>query len=110
MLMSRRASLIAQSLALLLFFLVCATPIAARAASFRIENNGDHTIVGIWVSPSWASNWGQELLGDDVLDPGYYAKEYVSGCYADIRVVYDDEQVLTKYNFDTCVYNLESNY
>ncbi len=103
--MFRRILLIASFL-----ILVCAFPTVAQAGSFRIEDNGDHTIVGIWVSPSWATAWGNELLGDDVLEPGYFVKEYVSGCYADIRVLYDDQQVLTRYNFDTCVYNLESNY
>lgn len=90
--------------------LVCTSTTIAQASTFRIENNGDHTIIGVWVTPEWYTTWGSELLGEDVLDPGYYVSEYVSGCYADIRVVYDNRHILTRYNFDTCAYNLESTY
>lgn len=107
--MSRRIPFFASLLALVLTLIGLSTT-NANAGTFRVENNGDHTIIGIWVTPEYIDSWGEERLGEDVLDPGYYVSEYVSGCYADIRVLYDDRQVTTKYNFDTCVYNLESYY
>lgn len=100
-------------LALVLAFMVASVGIStkvAQAGNFKVENDGDHTIVGIWVTPDSDDYWGPELLGNDVLDPGYYAEEYVSGCYADIRVLYDDNQVSTDWDFDTCTYNLISYY
>ncbi len=107
--MSLRIPLLASVLAFMIAFVGVSTTVA-QAGTFRIDNNGDHTVVGAWVTPEWDRNWGIELLGESVLDPGYYVTEYVSGCYADIRLLFDNGQVSTRYDFDTCRYDLESYY
>jgi hypothetical protein len=105
-----RVPFLASVIVLFLAF-TCVATTATQAALFFVENNGTHTVVSLWVSPTWSDRyWGHDVLGDDVLRPGYDVREYVAACPADIRVLYDDGQVLTQYGLSTCLYNLELDY
>jgi len=106
---SRRTAFVAYISSIILA-LVLLSSTAALADKFRVGNSGGHTIVSLWVSPSGDRYWGEDLLGDDYLQPGYYVSAYVPGCYADIRILYDNSQVQTRYGFDTCNYNYSSLY
>jgi hypothetical protein len=107
--MSLRIPFLTSMFAFMVAFAGTSTTVA-QAGVFRIQNNGDHTIIGVWVTSELHTTWGTELLGEDVLDPGYYVAENASGCHADIRLLYANGHVRTRYNFDTCEYDLESNY
>ena len=58
-----------------------------------IANHSDRTVVELYVSPQSADAWGQDLLGDDVLDPGQATKLKLGRmreCGFDVLIVYDD--------------------
>lgn len=82
-------------------------PLAAMAdpRDFRLHNQGNHSIVGLWVTPHSYDRWGSQVLDED-LDPGYYTDIDFSGdvgtCYYDIRVRYDDGSYGYLYDDNLC--------
>lgn len=58
-----------------------------------IANHGQRGVVELYVSPQTADAWGQDRLGDDVLDPGQSIRLKLGrmrDCTFDVLVVYDD--------------------
>ena len=81
------------------------TPAFADRRDFELLNNTDQTIKELYVSPSKDDEWGDDILGDDVLPSGQTVTirfdRYSSGkCYYDIKVVTSsgDEGVLNDTN------------
>jgi hypothetical protein len=97
-------------------------PLAARANcgdTFTVYNEGSHQIYSINVEPSDYNQWGPDLLGNYVLNPGYSvhplslywgANPNIPNDIQDVRVVYSDGTVLTRTGVDICEYNLTFNY
>ena len=44
--------------------------VAQNLPSIRIVNNTGYTIYKIYVSPAENDNWGEDILGDDILENG----------------------------------------
>lgn len=69
-------------------------------ASFEIINGSEDTIAYLYISPSDSTTWGDDWLGDDVIDVGdsYIAGDIPRGTY-DIKAVnLDEENVEVLYN------------
>ena len=66
-----------------------------QAQSFTIVNYSDWTIYEIYFSPTWDSQWSEDKLGYDVLEPNYQyrmALDYGCGDY-DVKIVDEDDDV-----------------
>jgi hypothetical protein len=79
----------------------------ADQRDFTLENNSDSTILSVYVAPSTSDSWGSDVLGDDVLLPGYrmpirFNSRFMYTCYYDIMVVTDDLQSSDVRDVDLC--------
>lgn len=107
--MLARIALVASLAASLVIF--HPAPSMASPHSFRIVNSGDHTIKNVYISEVNWTSWGRDQLGRSVLEPGDdYSWEWDGNCYQDIRIRYTNDHVVTWRNYDTCAYDLRSNY
>src|SRR5712692_10400363 len=64
----------------------------ADERDFTLVNGSGVTITHIFVSPSDASDWGDDILGQDVLDPGnsvfiYFTRFAPDMCLYDVSVM-----------------------
>lgn len=82
---------------LMALMLVGASATAAHAdpRDFQLINGSDRTIDQIYVAPSNMDDWGDDILGLDVLPPGQTVtitfQRFTPGdCYYDIKVVAAD--------------------
>jgi hypothetical protein len=58
-----------------------------------VSNHSKRSMQELYVSPQSADSWGQDLLGDDVLDPGrstHHRLGRMRECSFDLLAVYDD--------------------
>jgi hypothetical protein len=69
-----------------------------------IENQSSYTLVGIFLSPTTSVEWGSDLLGAEVLEPGDSFE--ISGIECDtydIRVVDEDDDECVIEDVDLCL-------
>ncbi|MFZ2404277.1 MAG: hypothetical protein WAW41_04010 [Methylobacter sp.] len=98
------------------WFLVGMAAIAVSAASsvvlaeakqdFTLVNKTGYTIDEVYVSPSAANNWLDDVLGQDVLGDGENAKiKFHSSndiCKYDLKVIYDDKEEVEWSDINLC--------
>lgn len=72
--------------------------------SFRLNNRGNQTILEVYVSSSANSNWGQDLLGTNVLAAGqsFVIRLPDRQCQNDIRIVVEGGRATERRNINTC--------
>lgn len=72
--------------------------------SFNVINRSGRTIQELYVSSAQQNSWGQDLLGQNVLDNGrsFPVRLPTGQCVNDIRVVYDGGQSEERRAIDTC--------
>lgn len=72
--------------------------------SFRLNNRSNTTIMEIYVSSSQDSNWGQDLLGANVLAAGQtFVVQLPNGqCVNDIKVVLEGGRAIERRQINTC--------
>ncbi|MEO3473494.1 hypothetical protein AAFN86_16630 [Roseomonas sp. CAU 1739] len=72
--------------------------------SFRLNNRSNTTIMEVYVSSSQNSNWGQDLLGTNVLAAGqtFIVRLPNGQCVNDIRIVVEGGQATERRNINTC--------
>lgn len=81
---------------------------AARAQttdpSFRLNNRSNQTIMELYVSSSQDSNWGQDLLGTNVLAAGqtFIVRLPNGQCVNDLRIVVEGGRAVERRNINTC--------
>lgn len=81
-----------RSFALAAATVVFALP-AAADISYTLNNHSSHTIVYFYTSPSSSDDWGDDILGDAVVEAGESGTVTLSGseCEWDIKAVFEDE-------------------
>ena len=82
-------------------------PAAAGAQQdFDILNKTGHTVVSLNVSPTNENEWGEDILGRDVLNDGESAKISFSRgedeCMWDLRATYDDDDTTEMKGVNLC--------
>lgn len=92
--------------------LYAATLLAAPSAlaegkqNFTLKNKTGYTIAEVYVSPSKASSWEEDVLGRDELADGQSVDITFSrsekSCNWDLKVVYDDEDTAEWQGFNLC--------
>jgi len=72
--------------------------------SFRMNNRSNQTIMELYVSSSQVSNWGQDLLGANVLPPGqtFIVRLPNGQCVNDIRIVLEGGRAIDRMQINTC--------
>ena len=84
-----------------------ALPVAAQSndPSFRVVNRTSNVVQEVYASPSTQQNWGQDRLGNDVVQPGasYIVRLPADGnCVYDLRFVYQGGRSEERRNLNTC--------
>lgn len=99
------------------FALVVGMSLAADAfvaPNFLVINDGSHTIIAVYVEPSASDSWGQDLLGNNVLDPGYETHALTGytlpSCIQDVKVIYSDKHIAYDLNVNVCTQYVTSSY
>ena len=90
---------------------LCASAATASAHNLRIDNQGSHTIMNVYVAPtSWTTYGDDRLFG--LMYPNQYLDLTLSDdyCHFDIKLVYTNYQVWRSNNFDTCTDDLTVYY
>ena len=85
-----------RSLALAAATVLVALP-AAADISFTFTNATERTIMYLYVSPSSSDEWGDDILGADILEAGGGGQVTIredAGCEYDIRAVFVDGEEL----------------
>ncbi len=74
--------------------------------NFSVVNATGHIVVTLNVSPSSQTEWGPDILGVDVLQPGQTAQivfdRAESECNYDLRATYDDGDTSDTRNVNLC--------
>ena len=72
--------------------------------SFRLNNRSNQTVMELYVSASSNNNWGQDLLGQNVLPPGQtFVVRLPNGqCVNDIRIVVEGGRATERRQINTC--------
>ncbi|MFN7753425.1 MAG: Tat pathway signal protein [Pseudomonadota bacterium] len=65
-------------------------PARAQDASFELQNNGGTAIREVFVSPSSSGQWGRDVLGAGVIQPGNSQRitPFAKECIFDVKVVW----------------------
>ncbi|AFY74999.1 hypothetical protein Syn7502_03101 [Synechococcus sp. PCC 7502] len=95
-----------RSLALSTTILFAIQPAFADQRDFRVFNKTSVDIKHLYVSPSGAKSWEEDVLGRDTLSSGDSTKIYFQGnaatCRYDIRAEFDDGDVVEDYKINLC--------
>ncbi len=87
-----------------------ATPALASDEILTILNQTGYTISEIYISPTKANNWEEDVLAEDVLPTDHRTRVDMSNsadtCKWDVRVVYDDGEDAYWQNLDFCEISL----
>lgn len=77
--------------------------IAPDARSLTIVNETGQTIYYLYLTPTGDRNWGDDILGNRVLDVGDRMTLSVSGsCLVDVRAEIDYGVLIERHQVDTC--------
>jgi hypothetical protein len=73
-------------------------------STLTIENQSSFTLISIYLSPTESVEWGQDLLGAEVLDPGDRLELSGIDCDTyDIRIVDEDDDECVLESVDLCL-------
>ena len=81
-------------------------PAYAEDLVFTLNNLSSGAVNELYVGPPESNTWGEDILGQDVLESGQTATITIYNadgkCAWDIRIVYDDASVTDERNIDIC--------
>ena len=103
--MKKLLSLVALSVALT-STVGATSALAYGKQDFRIVNRTGYDINEVYVSPSRANNWGNDVMGSGTLDNNKYRnivfKPNARSCHYDLKVVYADKDEAEWSDIDLC--------
>jgi len=73
--------------------------------SFNLVNSSAEPIFEFFISPLKSTGWGKDVLGEEVLMPGYeqpFTAGNSQGCQFDLQVVYRNKRIEEKRNLNLC--------
>lgn len=92
----------------LLMVSTMSSAVFADRRDFNINNNSDYVLLRAYVSPTEAEDWGEDIMGRDVLMPGEtwmigFDRFDPATCIWDVKVVTQDEVEVKLMALDLCV-------
>lgn len=82
------------------------TTVGTARQNFSVVNATGHIVVTINVSPTTENEWGPDILGSQVMQPGQTAQVVFdraeTQCNYDLRVTYDDNDTSEMRNLNLC--------
>jgi hypothetical protein len=83
------------------------TAALADKRDFTLNNNSDYVLAHAYVSPSSEPNWGDDILGKDVLNPGEswdvsFDRGDAETCVWDVKAVTKEGYAVTFPQVDLC--------
>ena len=77
------------------------------SVTFTLENNTSYTIIEVYITANDSDSWGDDLLGDEILDPDEALDltddDFFDGeCLYDIKVVWEDGSAHIIEDIDLC--------
>lgn len=104
-----KSALFACALALVAFSSVTSAAPQNRRLDFTLVNKSGYVIVELYVSPSDDEEWGEDILGRDVLGDDESAAITFSRsettCNWDLKIVDEDEDEVTWTSLNLCTAN-----
>ena len=86
--------------------IISGTAFSQGRQDFTLVNKTGYDIYEVYVSPTKASDWSDDVMDMDILLHGSSVEIVFPGdpniCIWDLAVVYDDEEEVEWYNFDLC--------
>lgn len=88
--------------------LLSLTPLSAHAADRRVTvvNKTKVAVVEFYASRANTDDWEEDILGQDVLEPGASVEVNIDdgtgACRFDFKAVFDDEDEVIKKKIDVC--------
>jgi len=73
--------------------------------NFKLVNSSAESIFEFYISPLKSTGWGKDILGEDILMPGYeqpFTAGSSNGCQFDLKVVYKNKRIEEKRNLNLC--------
>ncbi len=71
-----------------------------------VINDTDSNMVAFYASSTRSGGWGEDLFGNDVLEPGYRWKRNLADgygtCVFDLRAVFADGGEVTRWGLNVC--------
>ncbi len=80
-------------------------PTNTISTRFILVNQSNEPVFNIFISPLQSTGWGKDILGDEVLMPGYeqpFNAGTARGCSYDVRVEYRSKRIEEKRNLNLC--------
>lgn len=104
-----KSALLACALALVAFSSVTSAAPQNRKLDFTLHNKSGYVIVELYVSPSNDEEWGEDILGQDVIGDDESADiTFTRGeasCNWDLKIVDDEEDEVTWTGLNLCQAN-----
>ena len=104
-----KTAILACALALVALSSVTSAAPQNRKLDFRLVNKSTYTIVELYVSPTSDEEWGEDVLGADVLPNGERVDIEFSRsettCSWDLKIVDDEEDEVTWTKLNLCQAN-----
>jgi hypothetical protein len=76
------------------------------AVTFTLINGTDATIMEFYAAPPSSQEWEEDILGEDVLEPGESVNitidDWREDCHYDFLAVFEDESELMHENISIC--------
>lgn len=83
-----------------------AKSVLAESLGFDITNDTATNITKFYTNPTGIEDWGEDILGIDILRPGESASITIRNsqnvCTYDIKAVFDNGEEVIKYKVDLC--------
>ena len=103
-------AMVALAALVVIFMGTTSTALAADPRDFTLINATGATIRYVYVSPTYESDWGSDVLGDDVLPAGHrltitFSRFRAGNCFYDVKVVTDRGGEGVMKNVNLCTTN-----
>jgi len=86
--------------------LMFTTPAKAGDQDFKLVNKTGYDIAQVYVSPMKSDNWGDDVMGSDVLADGSAVDitfhHSTTACHWDLKVVYTDKETAVWHDVNLC--------
>jgi hypothetical protein len=98
---------LASAVAIAAMMVLAPTMASAAPQDFDLDNATGYDLKNLYISPTDTNEWGDDVLGEDVLKDGQTVKIHFpegrgEGCEWDLKVTYNDDTSHEWHNVNLC--------